>query len=180
MAYPNNVLSPGEEIVEHKHPHAKMLFFPVVIGVVLLAGGIWLALIVTGLDQPWDLVALAALGLVGLVVLVRLVLAPITRWRTTHFVVTTERLISRAGLIKRTGVDIPMNRINSVRFEHSLLDRVFGCGTLFVESASEQALEFHDIPSVEKVHSSIYREINENAYGDWNAPDQWGEPGSRG
>ena len=54
--------------------------------------------------------------------------------------------MAREGVFKRTGLDIPLARINSVRFEHSLLDRVLGCGTLIIESASDEPLEFDDIP----------------------------------
>jgi hypothetical protein len=72
-------------------------------------------------------------------------------------------------VIKRTGIDIPMSRINSVQFEHGLLDRVFGCGTLIIESASDEPLRFDDIPKVERVHTIIYREVNDNPYDDYQA-----------
>lgn len=65
----------------------------------------------------------------------------------------------REGVFTRSGIDIPMARINSVRFEHNLLDRMLGCGTLIVESASDEPLEFDDIPNVETVHTMLYREI---------------------
>src|SRR5699024_7897236 len=52
-----------------------------------------------------------------------------------HFIVTTERLMSRECVIKRTGIDIPMARISSVQFSHTVLDRLFGCGTFSIESA---------------------------------------------
>lgn len=73
-------------------------------------------------------------------------------------------------MLKRTGIDIPMSRINSVQFEHGLLDRVFGCGTLIIESASHEPLRFEDIPHVERVHTVIYREVNDNPNDDYHAP----------
>lgn len=36
---------------------------------------------------------------------------------------------------------------------------MLGCGTLIVESASEEPLEFDDVPGVEKVHSLLYHEV---------------------
>ncbi len=95
-------------------------------------------------------------------------LAPLVRWRTTHFVVTTHRLMVREGVFTRTGIDIPMSRINSVRFRHGLLDRILGCGTLVVESASDEPLEFDDIPQVERVHTLLYREVNDDPRDDWD------------
>jgi uncharacterized membrane protein YdbT with pleckstrin-like domain len=73
----------------------------------------------------------------------------------------------REGVFKRTGLDIPLARVNSVRFEHSLMDRLLGCGTLIIESASDEPLEFDDIPSVEKVHTMLYREVNDNPEDDY-------------
>lgn len=168
MAYPDDLLSDGETVVSHRHPHFKMLVFPVILLLVTLGVGIWLATMTDQLDPPWDMVALIAIGVVVLVVLVWGFLAPLVRWRTTHFIITTDRVIAREGVVKRTGIDIPMARINSVRFEHGLLDRVFGCGTLIIESASEEPLTFDDIPSVEKVHTLIYRQVNDNPYDDFD------------
>lgn len=169
MAYPDDLLTEGEQVVVHKHPHAKMLIVPVFVLLVTLAAGIWLALLAQEAAPPWDMVSLIAIGVVTLVLIIWLFLAPLVRWRTTHFIVTTDRLIAREGVIKRTGIDIPMTRINSVQFEHGLLDRVFGCGTLIVESASHEPLKFDDIPAVEKVHTVIYREVNDNPYDDYFA-----------
>jgi membrane protein YdbS with pleckstrin-like domain len=176
VAYPDELLSEGEHVVVHKHPHAKMLVVPVFVLLLTLAAGIWLALLAQDVSPPWDLIALIAIGAVALLLIVWLFLVPMVRWRTTHFIVTSDRVIAREGVIKRTGIDIPMARINSVQFEHGLLDRVFGCGTLIIESASDQALKFDDIPKVEKVHSFIYREVNDNPYDDYGLGQQ-SEPG---
>ena len=40
-----------------------------------------------------------------------------------------------------------------------LLDRILRTGTLIIESASQDPLEFHDIPQVERVHSLLYHEV---------------------
>ncbi|MFD8499290.1 PH domain-containing protein [Amycolatopsis sp. NPDC059657] len=172
MAYPDDQLSANEHVVVHSHPHFKMLVWPTLALLVTLAAGIWLALLAKDSAAPWDMVSLIAIGVVGLVLIVWLFLVPFMRWRTTHFIVTTDRIIAREGVIKRTGIDIPLGRINSVRFEHGLLDRVFGCGTLIIESASDEPLTFDDIPKVERVHTVIYREVNDNPYDDYNPAGQ--------
>ena len=97
--------------------------------------------------------------MIGLVLIVWFTVVPVIRWRTTHFVVTTERVLIREGVLTRTGIDIPMRRINSVQFRHSVIDRILGCGTLIIESASEEPLEFDDVPGVEEVHALLYREV---------------------
>ncbi len=45
-----------------------------------------------------------------------------------------------------------MNRISDISYEKSLIDRMFGCGTLIVSDASEQGrVPLKDIPQVEQV-----------------------------
>lgn len=170
MGYPEDMLSEGESIVIHKHSHWKMLLLPYIILIVTIAAGVWLALLAQDATPPWDLIWLIAIGAVGLILIVWLFFVPFVRWRTTHFVVTTDRVMVREGVINRTGIDIPMSRISTVRFEHGLIDRIFGCGTLIIESSAQEPLEFDDIPQVERVHSHIYREINDNPYDDFQRP----------
>jgi membrane protein YdbS with pleckstrin-like domain len=167
VAYPDDLLSEQEHVVVHSHPHIKMLIFPTLALLVALGAGTWGVVMTKDASAPWNSIGLIAIGVVVLVLVVWLFLAPFVRWRTTHFIVTTDRLIAREGVLKRTGIDIPMGRINSVQFEHGLLDRVFGCGTLIIESASHEPLRFEDIPHVEKVHTVIYREVNDNPYDDY-------------
>jgi membrane protein YdbS with pleckstrin-like domain len=165
VAYPEDLLSDGERVILHKHSHWKMLLVPYLVLLVTLAVGIWLAILVK--DESWSTVGFIAIGAVGLIILVWLFFIPFVRWRTTHFIVTTDRVMAREGVINRTGIDIPLGRINSVRFEHGLIDRIFGCGTLIIESASQEPLEFDDIPQVEKVHTMLYREVNDNPHDDF-------------
>ena len=166
MAYPDDLLSDSEHVVIHHHPHWKMLLLPVFFFLLVVGAASFLAALAA--DTSWALIAWIALGAVGLVLVTWSTLAPLVRWRTTHFIVTSDRVMYREGVLKRTGLDIPLSRINSVRFEHSLLDRVLGCGTLVIESASDEPLMFDDIPHVERVHSLLYREINDNPDDDFH------------
>jgi membrane protein YdbS with pleckstrin-like domain len=167
VAYPDDLLSEGERVVIHKHPHWKMLLLPFVVLVITLGVAGWLAILAQ--DLSWSMVAYILIGVAALVPIVWLFFIPFIRWRTTHFIVTTDRVMAREGVVKRTGIDIPMSRISSVRFEHGLTDRIVGCGTLIIESSSDEPLEFDDIPNVEKVHSLLYREINDNPLDDFHA-----------
>jgi membrane protein YdbS with pleckstrin-like domain len=167
VAYPEDLLTEGEHVVIHKHPHWKMLLLPYLALIITLGVGIWLEILVKDASSPWNTIGMIGIGAVALVLLVWLFLVPFVRWRTTHFIVTTDRVMAREGVVKRTGIDIPMSRISSVRFEHGLVDRIFGCGTLIVESSSQEPLDFDDIPQVEKVHNFIYREVNDNPLDDF-------------
>ncbi|SDD20503.1 PH domain-containing protein [Actinokineospora iranica] len=178
MAYPDDLLSDSERVVLHKHPHWKMLLVPYLVLIITIGLGIWLSILAQDLD--WAMVAWIIIGAVALVLIVWLFFVPFVRWRTTHFIVTTDRVMAREGVIKRNGIDIPLSRISSVRFEHGLIDRIVGCGTLIIESSSQDPLEFDDIPSVEKVHTLLYREVNDNPHDDFHRqapPTQQYPPG---
>jgi membrane protein YdbS with pleckstrin-like domain len=171
VAYPEDLLSDGERVVIHKHPHWKMLLVPYIVLIITLGAGVWLTILAQ--DLSWSMIAMIAIGALALILIVWLFLVPFVRWRTTHFIVTTDRVMAREGVVKRTGIDIPLSRISSVRFEHGLIDRIVGCGTLIIESSSEEPLEFDDIPQVEKVHSLLYREINDNPDDDFAAQERY-------
>jgi membrane protein YdbS with pleckstrin-like domain len=167
VAYPDSVLTEGEEVVIHKHPHWKMLILPVLVFLIAVAGAAYLEALVR--KQTWHFPVQIAIVVVAVLAIVWLTIMPLMRWRTTHFIVTTDRVMVRDGILNRTGMDIPLSRINSVRFEHGLIDRIWGAGTLIIESASDEPLEFDDIPNVEYVHSLLYREVNDNPNDDFRA-----------
>jgi membrane protein YdbS with pleckstrin-like domain len=155
MAYPKKLLSEDERIVLETHPHWKLLVVPFLeLLVVLAVAGFLLA-------QDWwpqwiTVVIALAFGLV-------LFGIPFLRWRTTLFVVTNRRVVTRSGILTRTGRDVPLNRINDVTFSENLLERILRCGTLVVESAGERGqVVLTDIPRVAEVQHQLY-ELTERA-----------------
>jgi uncharacterized membrane protein YdbT with pleckstrin-like domain len=161
MGYPENVLAADERVVLHRHPHWKRLIWPVLILLVATALAAFGAGFVNQTDwQPTArAVVLLVILAVWLVIIGWLTLWPFLNWWTTHFVITDRRVMFRHGLLTRQGIDIPLARINSVEFRHGLLDRMLRTGTLVIESAAQDPLEFHDIPRVEHVHSLLYHEV---------------------
>ncbi len=172
MAYPDDLLSDNERVVIHKHPHWKMLVLPVLVLLITVGVCFYLASLVSG--QSWYLIAWIVLAAVGLLVIIWFTVVPLIRWRTTHFVVTTQRVLVREGVLSRSGIDIPLARVNSVQFRHSFFQRLLGCGTLVIESASDEPLEFDDIPQVEHVHSMLYRELHDEIGPEEIGPEELG------
>ena len=161
MGYPDNVLADGEQVVVHRHPHWRRLVGPVCALLVLTALASFAAAVVsrTGWDPRARQVVSAVIAGLWLLLVVWLTVRPFIAWLTTHFVITDRRVMYRHGLFTRAGIDIPLARINSVEFRHSLPDRMVRTGTLIIESAAQDPLEFDDIPRVEQVHALLYREV---------------------
>ncbi|MBC7298865.1 MAG: PH domain-containing protein [Demequina sp.] len=161
-------LAPEEELLLHRRKHWKTIIGPILVGIVVTGATVTLLVLLRGsdIDSPWATILAIALGVAWLVAFSWWTVAPLVRWATTHFAITNRRLIFRTGVFTKTGIDIPIARINSVQFRHELIDRIFRTGTLIVESASDEPLEFDDIPRVEQVHSMLYDELNDLLDGD--------------
>lgn len=161
MAYPRENLAPGERIVLHRHPHWKCLLGPFLVFILGTAvAGVLIAVVQrSGLASTGALIAYIVIAVGWAAVAVWFFIRPLVSWKTTHFVLTDRRVIFRNGIITRSGIDIPIRRINTVEFRHGLIDRVLRTGTLIIESASDDPLAFHDIPQVEKVHALLYHEV---------------------
>jgi len=146
----DSLLASGEKLVFTAHAHWKNLVGPVLVA--LIAGGAvafgLLVLVPSPQDeawQRWSIVALATL------LAVAFGLWPFLGWLASTDTLTTRRLISRRGVISREGKDLPIDRVQSVSYRRSLLDRMLGCGTLIVQTAGETSdVELYDVARIER------------------------------
>jgi uncharacterized membrane protein YdbT with pleckstrin-like domain len=158
VAFPEDYLHPNEELILDLKPHwFRLIPSAGSLAVALLVGVI--VLVNTDNQVVSILVGLLILGVLGWFGL------SYARWTSTHFVVTSNRLIHREGLVSRSGIEIPLDRINTVFTSQSLLERMIGAGDLTIESAgAEGRQEFHDIRKPTLVQNEIYvaKEDQEN------------------
>lgn len=149
VGLPQKYLGADEEQLLHLRTHGKALVWPVV-ALLLIAVGAGLALAATPASwQPWATWVQFGLAAVALALWV---VVPYLRWLTTTYTLTDRRIITRRGILNKTGHDLPLSRINNVAYSRSLLDRLLGCGTLELTTAAEAPVALHDIPDVEQVH----------------------------
>ncbi|MBA3956391.1 MAG: PH domain-containing protein, partial [Acidimicrobiia bacterium] len=147
MAFPSRLLNQGEEMILDLRPHWSFFALPAIVLVVAL--GVLLALSAAGWPE-WLQVGAAVATLAALV---RFVLR-YARWASTNFVITSDRLIHRRGVIAKEGIEIPLERVNTVFFRQSVLERVLRCGDLVIESGGERGRQaFSDIPRPSLVQS---------------------------
>jgi uncharacterized membrane protein YdbT with pleckstrin-like domain len=158
MGFPTRLLAAHERMVLDIRPHWVALVAPVLATVVLLAGEI---AVFTAFDPSrWVGLAVAALGLILFLTFpVRWFLG----WATSHFVVTTDRVIHRSGWLAKSSMEIPLERINDVKFRQSVFERMVGAGDLVIESAGEFGQNrFTDIRKPEEIQKLIYEMSEEN------------------
>jgi uncharacterized membrane protein YdbT with pleckstrin-like domain len=166
VAYPEKILANDEKVVEHLHPHWITLV-PATLWFIALcaAGGFGLAEVYNNMDSGTGRdVVVGIIIVVGILLLCWLTFAPWIRWRTTHYVFTSHRVLIRRGVFTRTGRDIALQRINDVGFSQSLWDRMVSAGTLTIESAGEQGQEqLTNVPNSDQMQQRLNRLIEEDS-----------------
>lgn len=158
MPFPRKLLNDYETVVLDLHPHWWFFGWPAI-----AAGGtVVLSLVVRAqLDGAVE-TALSYLLLAALIVSVAWLIVRLLDWRTTYFVVTSHRLIFRRGLLSRSGIEIPLEKINNVNFHQSIAERMLGCGDLIIESASEGGQSrFTDVVNPDRVQGIIHTAIQD-------------------
>ena len=148
MAFPSKLLTSGEEIILDLRPHWVALGLP----------ALWAAASIAGLlfISQFELPGYAAA--VPVLVFLIFAFAPYLRWRFTLFVLTDERVITRGGVIAKHSKEIPLEVINNVAFDQSIVERMLGAGDLLIESAGEQGQNvFSNVRHPENVQLEIYR-----------------------
>ena len=162
MPYPDKLLGDDEEVVRHLHPHWLTVLRPVVTFLLLVGpASFGSALVPAGPYQ--GTVRLVVVGVALLLVLVQVVV-PLLRWRTTHYVITTHRLLYRAGVLARSGRDIGLSRITDVSFRQSLWGRIVNSGTITIETAGEGGpTELTAIPDSDAVQQLLNLLVEEDA-----------------
>lgn len=161
MAYPKKLLNSHEEVAVDLHPHwwyyakpAALLVLAIIVGLLTLT---------VGPDGGTGRTILNWVSIILLVVSVFWVIGRYAKWATTNFVITSDRLIFRQGVIAKNGIEIPLERVNTVHFNQSVFERMVGAGDLVIESGGEEGRQnFSDISRPDRVQQAIHVQKEEN------------------
>jgi uncharacterized membrane protein YdbT with pleckstrin-like domain len=85
----------------------------------------------------WSQIGLLILGLVLLVVVVGLFFL-IWAWinmRSTEIAITNRRIIAKFGFIRRSTVEINLEKVEALRVEQGFMGRMLNYGTIFISGA---------------------------------------------
>jgi uncharacterized membrane protein YdbT with pleckstrin-like domain len=126
-------LHPGEEMVFEGHPSWRAVLTFYVGGVVLVAVAAAIAALAAG-------TALAVV--VGAVVLALVVLAGLVKRQATRYVITSERLHIRHGILSKRTQETRVQRVQNVNTEQSLFERIMQVGTVDFDTAGTDDSEF--------------------------------------
>jgi uncharacterized membrane protein YdbT with pleckstrin-like domain len=160
VAFPKKLLNPNEQLHVDLRPHwwylAKTVFM-LFASIALLVALRW----VLGWNDGAEGVLTLGSGVLVVVALAWFVVRYL-KWMTTNFAVTNHRVIFRQGIIAKKGIEIPLDRVNTIFFNQGIFERMIGAGDLTIESAGERGAEhFSDIRKPSQVQNQIYRLIEE-------------------
>lgn len=159
MPYPKKLLNEYETVAVDLHPHWWFFAEPAaaLIGSIVL--GIVAKLVLDGDAEKWVVWLAIALIVVCAIWLVLRYL----KWATTNFVITSDRVIFRSGVLAKSGIEIPLERVNNVSFHQSIFERILNAGDLLIESGSEFGQQrFTDVRHPEQVKNLIHVQMDAN------------------
>ena len=159
MNFPRRLLGENEKILFEKRPHWVAVVIPSFWAVLIVVGA---AFGISRLDDPsWIDTAILVLAVILFFVLV---VGPFLSWLFTLFVLTTDRIITRSGVFAKRSKEIPLENINDITFNQSVLERIVGAGDILVESAGERGQNrISNVRDPEGTQLQIYKASEENS-----------------
>ncbi len=168
MPYPKNLINEGEQVALDLNPHwwyfSKHILTSIPLALALVG-----VLALDGDSRKYLGYAWGALA----VVWAGWLLLKFLSWRFTHFVVTSDRVIYRHGVLAKRSVEIPLERISNINFEQGIFERVIGAGDLQIDSAGKEGQSyFSDIRHPDGVQQEIYRQMEsyDKKKAGWSSP----------
>ena len=189
MPHPRDRLRPGEQIILDTRPHWWYFARPTALLLGSIFMGVLVLILNSRRDEETDSEPIIEVGrgaleniqvgpdlgflnsgsvssimqiATGIAILIAITILGITiaSWYFTHFFVSTDRVVNRSGILNRQGVEIPIERVNTVFFEQNLVERIVGAGDVLVESAGESGVQrFYDIANPLAVQERLQQQI---------------------
>ena len=159
MPYPRKLLNDNETVALDLNPHWWFMAKAAVALVASIVLGILALVLLDGDTRTvvgWIALALIVASAVWLVI-------RYLKWSTTNFVITSDRVIFREGVVAKSGIEIPLERVNTVHSNQSVFERFLKAGDLLIESAGEAGQQrFTDIKNPSRVQNLIHAQREEN------------------
>jgi PH (Pleckstrin Homology) domain-containing protein len=153
MGLPAKLLAEGETPLLVLRPHVRRLLRPTLVLLVLAPAAAYAAgAVPPGATQPTVRAVVAA---VAALVAARWVVWPFALWWNNVYVLTDERLFERAGIVRRTGHDLPLRKVTDVVVAQRLGERVLRSGTLSVTTEGGAQFTVTDVPGVSRLQHGL-------------------------
>jgi len=142
MAYVDNLLASGEQLLRRSHQHWFVLIanaaYAIVLWVIAVVVLIFTGTVLRGNDGlsaagGWAVVILVIVGLIWFAWQVLV-------WQNEEFVLTSRRVLQVGGVVNKQVIDSSLEKINDAILTESIFGRLFGFGDLEILTASESGI----------------------------------------
>ncbi|WP_330630951.1 PH domain-containing protein [Halocatena halophila] len=147
-------LTEGEILVWSGHPSLLSAGGSFLVGFILVVTGIGVGIFNDGLAR------LLALVFVGIGIL--MVGATYVNYRSTQYVLTSEEVYKKSGLISRNVTNIRLDRIQNTSYSQSLPERFMTFGSVHIDTAGTGGTDIvlTDVPNPERVNGLITEQLD--------------------
>lgn len=139
-----------ETVVARLRPHARALFWPTVL-LLVVAGA--LGFLSGAFHEQWQNTVLLCVA--GAALLLGW-LGPLLRWASRNYTVTTRRVIVSSGLLSRSRQEVLLSRVSDVTVERRGLQSVFRSGDVVINGQLEHPVVLVDVPAARLVQAAIH------------------------
>jgi membrane protein YdbS with pleckstrin-like domain len=130
-----------EVVIARLRPHARALFWPTVL---LIAVAAAYGFFGDRFPEAWQNIAVAATA--GLLVVVGW-LAPVLRWASRTYTITSRRTVVRSGAVVRSRQEVLHSRVLSVTVHTTWLQTLMRSGDVELEVGADRPVVLRDVPS---------------------------------
>ena len=102
---------------------------------------------------------IASIGLILLAAGLAGFLSAFVRYQTSEFAVTNKRVIMKVGLIRRTSVEIVLNKIESIKVDQGIAGRIFDYGSIAIVGTGGTHDPFHRIAAPLQFRRTVQEQL---------------------
>lgn len=139
-----------ETVIARLRPHGRALFWPTVL---LLAVAAALGFFGGALPEEWQRIAVLIAG--GVIAVVGW-LAPLLRWLSRSYTITSRRVVVRSGTIVRTRQEVLHSTAHDVTVRRTAMQTVFRSGDVLVSTGLDRPVVLADVPSADLVQAALH------------------------
>lgn len=159
MPYPRKLLRPGETVAVDVRPHWWYLAKPVVAVTAAIVAGVASLAATDGGSVTRDVAGWLAVA--ALVASSCWLVARYVRWGSSSLVVTTDRIVYRTGVLAKSSVELPLDRVSAVRYRQCAPERLIGAGDVIVSVGGEHGgHRFPDLRNPARLQRAIHVQLD--------------------
>lgn len=143
-------LTEGESVLWDGHPSLRLIAPAVLAGLVLVLGGVALAVVVTDPTLRW-------LFLVGVPAGIAVAAWSYISVVSTRYVLTSEEVYRKTGLLNRNVAQIRLDRVQNTTCSQSMTERLFSYGDITIYTAGSDTMDITlaDVPNPQQVNRRL-------------------------